>query len=135
MPDRKLEAPSDVPLFPEDDPLTITVPGARGADDDTPEAGGTFRCLDRANPPLEDVVNPETRPVSYLVALLTTQVVPDERDAFEAALIAAVEDNRVTIASLLETAQWLGEVRGEAERATIGKVTDRPTKARPRSTR
>lgn len=135
MPDLKFQSPSDEPLFPEDDPLTITIPGARGAADGSPEAGGTFRCLDRANPPLEDDVDPTTKPVSYLVETLRLQVVPEERDDFEAALVVALRENRIMASELLEVGRWLGETREAAERGTLSRVVDRPTKARGRSTR
>lgn len=135
MPDHRFEAPSDEPLFPDDDPLTISIPGVRGAEPDSPEAGGTFRCLDRANPPLEEDVDPATRPVGYLIELLRLQVVEEERDAFEAALVSAVRDNRVMLSELIGTATWIGEQRAEAEKGTVARVAKRPTKARQRSTR
>lgn len=135
MPEHRFEAPPTEPLFPEDDPLTITIPGAPKAEEGTPEAGGTFRCLDRANPPLEDDVDPEKKPVSYLVELLRLQVVEEERDAFEDALVSALQENRILVGQLLDTARWLGEQRTEAEKGTVARVVKRPTRARQRSTR
>lgn len=135
MPDLKFQTPDDQPLFPEDDPLTITIPGAKGAEEGTPEAGGTFRCLDRANPPLEDDVDPTTKPMSYMVELLRLQVVEEERDAFEEALVDALRANRIAASTLLEVGRWLGEQREAAERGALSRTVDRPTKARGRSTR
>lgn len=124
MPDHRFETPDTEPLFPEDDPLTITIPG-----------GGTFRCLDRANPPLEGAVNPETRPVSYTVELLARQIVEDERDAFRSELVAALDENRVMVGTLIDVARWVAEQRADAEKAALARVVDRPTKARRPSTR
>lgn len=135
MPKHTFEPPSDEPLFPEDDPLTITIPGVRGAEAGTPEAGGTFRCLDRANPPLEDDVDPERKPVGYLIETLRLQVIEDERDEFEAALVLALQENRILVPQLLETARWIGEQRAEAEKGALSRTVERPTKARRGSTR
>lgn len=128
MPDHRFEAPTDEPLFPADDPLTITVPGADGK----PQK---YLCLDRANPPLESDVDPERRPISYLVELLRLQVVEEEREAFEEALVLAIQENRIMVGQLIEVARWLGEQRQAAEKGELARVVKRPTKARPRSTR
>lgn len=135
MPEHRFESPADEPLFPEDDPLTITIPGVRGAEEGSPEAGGTFRCLDRANPPIEDDVDPERKPVGYLVETLRLQVIEEERDAFEAALVDAIRANRILVPQLLETARWIGEQRAEAEKGAVSRTVARPTRARRASTR
>lgn len=135
MPDHVFEPPPSEPLFPEDDPLTITIPKAKGAEEGTPEFGGTFLCLDRANPPLEDDVNPNDTPVAYVIELMALQIVEEQRAEFEAALVSAVRDVRITIPALFETARWIGEQRAEAEKKTTARVVDRPTGARRRSGR
>lgn len=128
MPDHRLEAPPDEPLFPEDDPLTISVPGVDGK-------VRKFVCLDRANPPLESDVDPSSQPVSYMVELLARQVIEDDRDEFEELLVEALRANRILYSELLATARWLGEQRRDAEAGALSRSVKRPTKARPRSTR
>jgi len=123
MPDFKFDVPDDEPLF--DEPFTLTFPGGVG----------TFTLLDRGNPPDEDDVNPETKPLSYFRELLVEQVVPDEREAFKEALTDALnaEPPRLAIGDLAAAFGWITTTRAEAEKERVKKVAKRPTGGRSRS--
>lgn len=123
MPDFKFEPVPTERLFPEDDPLTLTLPGV-----------GTFELLDRANPPVEDHINPTERPVAYVLEVLAVQVVEHERDDFKREMVAAVKQNRVMVATLLDVARWITDQRQEAETAATARSVKRPTKGARRST-
>jgi len=114
-------APTDK-LFPT--PLTLKIPGV-----------GSFELKDRANPPREDEVNPETKPVSYMVEYLGRQVVDDEREAFELALTEALDEDRILVTILPTAARWITEQRQAAEKRLIAKKAKRPTSGRARSSR
>lgn len=122
MPDFKFELPDDTPLF--DEPFTLTLPGV-----------GTFNLVHRGNPPDEEDVNPETKPLSYFRALLVEQVVEEEREAFAEALTAALnaEPPQLDIAALATAYGWISEQRQKAEREKVKETTKRPTGARSRS--
>lgn len=134
MPDMTFEPPSEEPLFSVDDPLTITVPGDPAAEPGTPEAGGTFLCLDRANPPVEDDVDPTSKPVSYLVETFRLQVIPDQREDFELALLAAFRANRILAPQLLEVGRKIADARTAAEKRATSRAVDRPTRGPQGST-
>lgn len=109
-------------LFPV--PLTLKVPGV-----------GSFELKDRANPPREDEVNPETKPVSYMVEYLARQVVDDERESFIAALTEALDEDRIMVTVLPLAARWISGEREKAEKRLIAKKAKRPTTGRARSSR
>lgn len=116
----ELETAPDTVLFP--DGLFLRVPDV-----------GRFRLLDRANPPREDEVNPETKPVSYIVEYLSRQVVEEERDEFRDGILAALDDNRIMVGTLPRAARWIVEARAEAERTAVSAEAGRPTTGRSRS--
>lgn len=134
MPEMEFAPTPDVQLFPDDDPLRIVVKGKPKAKAGTPAAGGKFLCKDRWNPTIEDDQHDlRSRPISTLFEIITSQVVPDQADACEAALVLAWETQRIDIDSVLGMIKWLAEQRSEAEKRAVEGETDRPTRARARS--
>lgn len=109
-------------LFPK--PLTLKVPGV-----------GSFELKDRANPPREDEVNPETKPVSYMVEYLSRQVVEAEREDFVVAITEALDEDRIMLAALPLAARWISDERQKAEKRLIARKAKRPTTGRVRSSR
>lgn len=117
-----LDLADDEKLF--DKPLTLGIPGV-----------GSFELKDRANPPREDEVNPETKPVSYMVEYLARQVVDDQREAFVSELTAALDEDRIMVGVLPKAARWITEQRQTAEKRVVAKKAKRPTTGRARSSR
>ncbi len=122
-----LDLDGDEPLF--ENPLYLSIPGV-----------GRFQLLDRANPPREEEFDPTSKPVSYLVELLSKQVEVDRRDEFTEALIEGLdkepdEDGFVPVALLGQAARWIAEKRRKAEKRAKSKKARRPTKGRSRSSR
>lgn len=107
-----------------DKPLTLKVPGV-----------GSFELKDRANPPREDDVNPETKPVSYMVEYLSRQVVEEQREDFVEAITSALDEDRIMLAALPLAARWISAEREKAEKRLIAKKAKRPTSGRARSSR
>lgn len=148
MPSQDFEVASDEPLFPEDDPLTISLPGVAKAEEGTPAAGGTWWALHRYNFPLEDGY--ENAQISYLVEALRLQVCCDNiecasgkntecehekpRAEFEAAAVWAYQRHRITIQSIGDLMRGLNDLREEAEKGVISRKVKRPTGGRRRST-
>lgn len=122
MPDFKFDLPDDTPLF--DEPFTITLPGV-----------GSFNLAHRGNPPDEEEVNPETKPLSYFRDLVLEQVVEEERDAARTAITEALnaEPPRLGIKELAAAYQWISEERRKAEEKVVAAVVKRPTGGRSRS--
>ena len=128
MPEFKFDLPSDEPLFTEPFTLSIPKPG-----------GGVVKVglQDRGNPPDEEDVNPETKPLSYFRDLIVEQVIPDDREAARAAITEALtaEPPLLDMAKMAEAFGWIQEQRAEAEKNLTKKVTGRPTGGRSRSPR
>lgn len=148
MPSQDFAVAPDEPLFTDEDPLTITIPGVKGAEAGTPDAGGKWRALDRANFPLED--GWENRQISYLVEAMRLQVCCDNvecasgqntdcehdeaRATFEAALVRAYELSRIGITAIGDIMRWLQDEREKAEKGAVSRKVKRPTGGRRRST-
>lgn len=138
MPEFKPDEDSNEPLFAE--PFTITIPDL----DDKPRR---FNVRDFGNAPVEDDVDPEARPVSYILETLRMQIagVPDAEDPKESEREegelfvelagAAISENRYKLERLYEMLRWIGETREEAKQGTLSRQVKRPTKAPRRSTR
>lgn len=148
MPSQDFAVAPDEPLFTDEDPLTITLPGVKGAPADSPDAGGTWRALDRANFPLED--GWENRQISYLVESMRLQVCcntlecasgqnpecehEEARATFEAALVRAYELSRISITNIGDVMRGLQDEREKAEKGAVSRKVKRPTGGRRRST-
>lgn len=148
MPSQDFEVAPEEPLFTDEDPLTISLPGVKGAEAGSPEAGGKWRALDRANFPLED--GWENRQISYLVEAMRLQVCCDNiecasgqntdcehdeaRATFEASLVRNYELSRISITNIGDMMRWLQEEREKAEKGAVSRKVKRPTGGRRRST-
>lgn len=113
-------------LFTDEDPLELELPNF-----------GKVRLADfYVNPPVEDDVSPETKPLTYLVDYIMGAIHPDVTDEdvkkVRESLVDALESNQITVT-------WLGELLGDitqayskAFEAAVSKASGRPTKRRGR---
>lgn len=118
MPGFEFDTPEDAPLFEE--PFTITVPGA-----------GTFGLLHYP----QTIDDEDLMPISGRVKILTAQVVPDDREAFQKAVESALYETppRMTMEQIDKALEWIGTEREAAKKRGIGTAAKRPTGGRSRS--
>ena len=120
------------PLFSDDDPLVIVIPGV-----------GEFRLSDyEVNPPNEDEVNPERRPVTYLVEYLAGMAwesaddvergLTPKADELAQKLTDALAEDRITLRELGDLLGDVAEAQDKAARALASRSSGRPTRRRPR---
>jgi hypothetical protein len=127
MPERRLELAPDVELFPEDDKLTLTIPG--------PDRKlHTFTCKDRAG--LKQL-DPGEAQVSWFVKQLIHQIVDEEAIEFGKMLTEGVESGLIPETqpdgtnTLAEMLKWVRDTRDAAEQGTLARSVGRGnTKAR-----
>lgn len=117
MAEFQLESDESEPLWQRGDE-TITIGGSK------------FDVLDRANPIREnEEFNPESRPVTYTIESLVTQVFEDQRNKLRKALVKGVDDGTIRVRQIMQAIRWIGERREEAEERAVAKQTGRPTSA------
>lgn len=113
-------------LFFDDDPLEVDIPGF-----------GLVRLADfQINPPVEDEVSPETKPVAYLVEFIVGAVHADVPEAevrkVRSALLDGISDNSLTVTWLGELISEITDTYSRAYEAAIAKESGRPTRRRGR---
>lgn len=123
MPDFSLEllnAEDDRPLFPESDPLTITLFDVDGV-------AHQYRCADRALLPDDRRHNLQSAPRAYLVATITGQLVEADRKRAAEVLHALFDASMVDIDKMMELNDWVDTQRDAARKRRAKERLGRPT--------
>ena len=113
-------------LFTDDDPFMLHIPKL-----------GDVRLSDYSvNPPLEDDVSPETKPVTSLVEFIVGALHPDTSDddveKVRDTLNAGLADNSLTVAWVGECIGDVTDVYSKAFEEAVSKESGRPTRRRRR---
>ncbi len=120
------------PLFSDEDPLEITIPEV-----------GTWRLSDYdVNPPDDGDLNPETRPVTYLVTMLAMMAHESEEDLDKGLtpnaddmaekITDALADRKLTLGDLGDLLTQISDAQRKAAKARTAKASGRPTRRRGR---
>lgn len=120
----------DEPLFTDDDPFILEVPKV-----------GEWRLSNyEVNPPDDSEVNPETRPITYIVTMMASMAYETEEDLergltpnaddMAEKLTEALKDGRLTVSELGTTMNDVGTIVRKAVKARTARASGRPTKGR-----
>ena len=120
------------PLFTDEDPLEITIPDV-----------GTWRLSDYdVNPPDDAEINPEHRPVTYIVTMLAMMAweTPDDTEAGRTPnaddmadkLADALAGNVITLGDLGTLLGDITDAQRKAAKARASKASRRPTRGQRR---
>lgn len=120
------------PLFNDDDPLVLVIPGV-----------GEWRLSDyEVNPPNDDELNPETRPLTYIVEMVSRMAweTPEDLEAgrtpkaddLAEKLADALEDGTLTLTNLSGLLNAIGKETRKAVKTRTAKASGRPTRGRRR---
>ena len=125
--DAEITGDDSDPLFPPEDPLTITITDVEGQQH-------VFNCKDRPNLPDDSSYGLDSRPRSYLLDSIAEQVVDDQRKACREVFDDLMKEGVIGERHILDTMKWLGEQRDAARKAKAKRRLKRPTTAQSAST-
>lgn len=123
MPEFNLETlndDSDAPLFPESDPLTVTLRDVDGE-------AHTFACTDHPLLPDDRRLNLQSAPRAYLIATITGQLVEADRKKASDILHGLFDASQVDIDKLMELNDWVDTQRDAARKRRAKEKLRRPT--------
>lgn len=121
------DEPDADPLFPPEDPLTLTVSDIEGV-------RHVFNCTDKPRLPDDSSYGLDNRPRSYLLDSVAEQVVESQRRVAREVFDDLMKEGIVDETGVMEMLKWLGDQRNEARKARTKKKLRRPTTAQSAST-
>jgi hypothetical protein len=120
--DTEITGDDGEPLFPPEDPLTITITDVEGE-------RHVFTCKDRPNLPDDSSYGLDNRPRSYLLDSIMEQVVPEQQKRCREVFDQLMKEGVIGENHILDTIKWLGEQRDAARKQRAKRRLKRPTTA------
>lgn len=123
MPDFSLEqlnTDDELPLFPDSDPLTITLHDVDGI-------AHVFKCTDHPLLPDDRRLNLQSAPRAYLVATISGQLVEEDRKKATEVLHALFDASLVDVDKLMELNDFVDTQRDAARKRRAKERLRRPT--------